>query len=94
MGVSLKDFTDVVDQLDLFSEEGGEKKSDRVESAVDKIRKKYGNVSIRRATFLQDERLKMLDVKGDHLVHPDSAAAQASLSEAVSDEIAEDDKKE
>ena len=46
----------------------GVERKDRLDTAVDKIRAKYGNNSLRRATILQDERLSGTDVKGEHVI--------------------------
>ena len=37
---------------------------------MDKIRYKYGNTSIQRATILQDAKMAGLDVKGKNVISP------------------------
>ncbi|MBR7186599.1 MAG: DNA polymerase IV [Clostridia bacterium] len=69
LGVSVSEFSEV-EQLDLFGKSAREEKLERADDAVMKIREKYGNLAIRRATVLQDDRLKELDVKGAHIIHP------------------------
>ena len=42
----------------------------RLDEAVDKIRKKYGNKIIQLAVVHKEPKLKELDVKGEHVIHP------------------------
>ncbi len=70
LGVSVTQFGEA-EQLDLFGRSEREEKLDRADEAVAKIREKYGNSAVRRATVLQDERLAEFDVKGSHIVHPE-----------------------
>ena len=51
---------------------GGERKSDKLDRSLDKIRQKYGNKIIQRATILKDERLRQMDIKGEHVIHPEN----------------------
>lgn len=66
-GISVSDFTLGVEQLTFGVESTDKKqdKNDRLENAVDNIRKKYGNTSVQRARILQDKKLAGTDVKGD-----------------------------
>ena len=68
LGVGVSGFTFGLEQLTLDIEGVGEERKDRLDVAVDKIRAKYGNNSLRRATILQDERLSGTDVKGEHVI--------------------------
>lgn len=70
LGVAVSDFT-TAEQLDLFGNTEKEQKIDRADAAISGIRRKYGNRAIQRATVLQDERLSSLDIKGEHVVHPE-----------------------
>ncbi len=70
VGVSVTNFTFGTEQLMIGYDAEREKKSDILDQTVDKIRKKYGNTAVRRATVLQDEKLFYSDVKGEHVVHP------------------------
>ena len=76
IGVSVTNFTFGTEQLMIGLDMVREEKSDRLDQAVDKIRKKYGNTAVRRATILQDEKLFYSDVKGEHIVHPHSDAIE------------------
>ncbi len=66
-GVAVCDFTLGLEQLSLDLGGGPDKhdKFDKLESAVDGIRKKYGNKSVQRARILQDKKLAGTEIKGD-----------------------------
>ena len=66
-GVAVCDFTLGLEQLSLDIGNGPDKhdKFDKLESAVDGIRKKYGNKSVQRARILQDKKLAGTEIKGD-----------------------------
>lgn len=57
-------------QLSLLVDEERRDRRIRLEAAVDDIRRRYGNLSIRRALLLTDRRLGTLDPKDDHVIHP------------------------
>ena len=65
IGVTVSGFDYHVEQLTL--ETGGEKKAyekrDRAESAVAKLRKKYGYAAVQRGVVMTDEKLKGLDIR-------------------------------
>lgn len=58
--------------MNIFTDIIGENKRERMEEAVDKLRARYGNNIIQRATVLKDARLKDLDIKGEHVIHPEN----------------------
>ena len=64
-GVAISDFTLGTEQM--FFDENKDKidKQDRLDVAVDSIRRKYGNSSMQRARVLQDKKLAETDIKGD-----------------------------
>jgi DNA polymerase-4 len=66
IGVSVSDFTHGNEQISMDFDGSMEyaRKLDALESAVDGIRKKYGNLSIRRAQVMQDKKLADTDIKG------------------------------
>lgn len=64
-GVAICDFSLGEEQLFIDEESSKHDKLDRLDSTVDNIRKKYGNLSMRRATILQDKKLAKLDIKGE-----------------------------
>jgi len=43
-----------------------------VENIVEKIKKKYGNKAIRKGYVLLDKKLENLDLKKEHIIHPES----------------------
>ena len=61
---------DIPVQLSLFHDERKREKLERMDRAVDEIRRRYGYFSIRRAIAYRDCILSELDAKGDHVVHP------------------------
>lgn len=64
-GVSVCDFTLNTEQTFMDFEKDKHEKNQRLDKAVDGIRKKYGNASIRHARILQDKKLASTDIKGD-----------------------------
>lgn len=72
LGVSVSGFTGGNDQMNIFTDIIGENKRERAEAAVDKLRRRYGNNIIQRAAVLKDARLKNLDIKGEHVIHPEN----------------------
>lgn len=70
LGVSVSDFYFGGIQTDMFSDCVKADKQKRLDEAVDKIRKKYGNKIIQLAVVHKDPRLKELDIKGEHVIHP------------------------
>ena len=70
VGISVSNFTLGTEQLSLYFDAREEDKKDRLDCAVDKIRQKYGNNSVQRATILQDEKYSKTDVKGEHVINP------------------------
>ncbi len=57
-------------QLSLLCDEARRDKLVRLEAAMDDIRLRYGNLSIRRALLLTDRRLGGINPKDDHVIHP------------------------
>lgn len=72
LGVSVSDFYFGGIQTDMFSDYVREEKQKKLDQAVDKIRKKYGNKIIQLAVVHKDSRLKELDIQGGHVIHPES----------------------
>lgn len=70
IGVAVSNFTLGTEQLSFDFNGISDDKQDRLDLAVDGIRRKYGNNSVQRARILQDKKLAETDIKGDHLVHP------------------------
>lgn len=70
MGISVSDFVFGNEQLDFFADIEGEEKRSRLDEAIDKLRDKYGNNIIQSAIVFKDPKLRDLDVKGEHTIHP------------------------
>jgi DNA polymerase-4 len=67
--------TDLVDasgdrQLSFLPDDVREEKRVNLESAVDKIRERFGYFSVQRALMLTDRKLTGLNPKDDHVIHP------------------------
>jgi DNA polymerase-4 len=58
-------------QLDLFCNQEKREKLERMDQAVDEIRRRFGYFSVQRAAMYQDRKLAQLDA-GTHTVHPHS----------------------
>jgi len=61
---------DIPIQLDLFMNQERREKQEKIDKAVDEIRRRFGYYSIQRAFVYQDKMLAKLDAKKDHTVHP------------------------
>lgn len=49
-----------------------EEKLEQLENCVYKIQKKYGNTKIKKALILTDKKLSNLDIKSEHVIHPEN----------------------
>ena len=70
LGISVADFVFGDEQLNMFSASEDEEKRKRLDAAIDGLRKKYGNNIIQSAIVFKDPKLKDLDIKGEHVIHP------------------------
>ncbi len=68
LGVAVCSFSVGAEQLSFDLDGVSEEKKDRLDMAVDKIRAKYGNGSVKRASILQDQKFSETDIKGDHII--------------------------
>ena len=57
-------------QLSLFTDEQRREKAERMEYAIDDIRRRFGHYAIDRALLLLDDKLGKLNPKADHTIHP------------------------
>ncbi len=67
LGITVSGFDYHVEQLtlDMISGEGeAYEKRDRAESAIAKLREKYGYASVQRGVVLEDDKLNGLDIRG------------------------------
>lgn len=65
VGVGVCDFTFNEEQLFFDDTTIKHGKQDKLDKAIDDIRKKYGNSSMKRARILQDKKLSQTEIKGD-----------------------------
>lgn len=72
LGVSVSDFRFGAEQLDLFSDFVQIEKRERLNTAIDQLRRKYGNNIIQSAIVYKDPKIRDLDIKGEHVIHPAS----------------------
>lgn len=70
MGISIFNFVDD-GQINFIDYDKLEKKYS-LETALYKIKKKYGTSAINRGVITRDEHLNSLNIKGDHIIHPES----------------------
>ena len=57
-------------QLSLYPEDQRRDKWERIDAAVDRLRQRYGYMSVRRAVLDSDPLLGHINVKDGHTVHP------------------------
>jgi DNA polymerase-4 len=72
LGVRATELTgaDTPGQLCLFDDEESRMKLERLDSAIDELRRRFGNKIVRRAVVLGDEQMSPLDIKRENVVHP------------------------
>ena len=61
---------DIPVQMSLFMNEEKRAKQEKMDKAVDEIRRRFGYFSIQRAFMYQDKILSKLDAQGSYTVHP------------------------
>lgn len=57
-------------QLSLYADDKRRDKWERIDAAVDDLRKRYGYMTVRRALVMTDPLLGSINPKDDHTVHP------------------------
>ena len=57
-------------QMSLFQDERQRDKRERLDAAVDRLRQRYGYMSVQRALMLMDPLLGKINPKDGHTVHP------------------------
>lgn len=71
IGITVSDFDlDEAVQFDLSGSVEKREKLEKLERAVDDIRKRFGNYSVQRASMLADIRLSRFNPHDDHTIHP------------------------
>ncbi|HEY8423153.1 MAG TPA: DNA polymerase IV [Clostridia bacterium] len=61
---------DCLTQLDFFGNAAKQQKAEKLEKAIDEIRRRFGYFAISRATVLQDKTLTGLNPKEENVIHP------------------------
>ena len=61
---------DIPVQLSMFIDEEMREKKEKLDRAVDDIRRRFGYFSVQKAFMYRDSLLMDLDAAGDHIVHP------------------------
>ncbi len=57
-------------QLSLLVDDQKRERLEKIDRAVDDIRRRFGHYSIARAVMCTDPTLRQFDAKGDHTIHP------------------------
>ena len=57
-------------QLDFLGDEAQRIKTERLESAIDGLRRRFGHQIVRRAVVLTDGQYAQINPKEEHTVHP------------------------
>jgi DNA polymerase-4 len=57
-------------QLSILGDEMKRCRMERLEAAMDDVRRRYGNLSVHRALLLSDRSLRAIDPKADHVIFP------------------------
>ena len=61
---------DAARQLDIFGDEEAQMAAERLDFAIDSLRRRFGNTIVQRLSELADPALAGLDIKADNVVHP------------------------
>ena len=69
LGIHVSEFCDA-EQLSFDCHEEQRQKQEKLENAVDKLRERFGRNSVQRAIILKDDKLKNVNIVGDHIVTP------------------------
>ncbi len=70
LGLSVSDFYFGPQQIDIFGDIEKDAKQRSLDAAIDKLRKKYGHDVIQLAEVCKDPKIRALDIKGEHTIHP------------------------
>lgn len=71
VGIAVTDFDfDTCVQFDLDKTQEKREKLERLESAVDVLKRRFGNYCIQRASLLGDTGLSRFNPHDDHTIHP------------------------
>lgn len=70
LGVSVSDFDVTYEQFDFEKTVENREKQERLEIAVDSLRRRFGNYCIGRACQLKDTELSKFNPHEEHIIHP------------------------
>lgn len=70
LGVSVSDFDVTYEQFDFEKTVENREKQERLETAVDSLRRRFGNYCIGRACQLKDTELSKFNLHEEHIIHP------------------------
>lgn len=70
LGVSVSDFDVTYEQFDFEKTVENREKQERLETAVDSLRRRFGNYCIGRACQLKDTKLSKFNPHEEHIIHP------------------------
>lgn len=70
LGVSVSDFDVTYEQFDFEKTVENREKQERLETAVDSLRRRFGNYCIGRACQLKDTELSKFNPHEKHIIHP------------------------
>ena len=71
VSVSNINFVENEKQLEIF-DNSKLQKLEKLEKVANKIQKKHGNTKFKKAIILEDDKLSNLDIKEEHIIHPES----------------------
>lgn len=71
ISVSGLNFDESKKQISFF-ENDKQKKLENLEKCANKIQKKHGNTMFKKAVLLQDKKLSAINIKEEHIIHPDA----------------------
>lgn len=70
LGVSVSDFDFEYEQFDMDGSVENREKQEKIETAVDALKKRFGNYCITRACQLKDRELSRFNPHDEHIIHP------------------------
>ncbi|WP_308613085.1 DNA polymerase IV [uncultured Eubacterium sp.] len=70
LGVSVSDFDVTYEQFDFEKTVENREKQERLETAVDSLRRRFGNYCIGRACQLKDTEFSKFNPHEEHIIHP------------------------
>lgn len=70
LGVSVSDFDVAYEQFDFEKTVENREKQEKLETAVDSLRRRFGNYCIGRACQLKDTELSKFNPHEEHIIHP------------------------